>query len=236
MVIGEDALDWIAPATVRGKLYWPPPPKLPPLPKRHLALLLHRGPGRRWSRISWLGVSIAFNLPQGLLSGKSLYLYSREASQIRKVVMRNKSMISMLVAMLIPLTACTQDVNSQLMEATRGGQTERVQELLEAGADVNAKIEGNVTALMFAASEGHTDTMRTLLEAGAEVGEKHSFTGASALDYAALAGHTEAVVALLEAGVDVDAKDQGGRTALMWAKRNGHTEIAELLKKAGAKE
>ncbi len=52
--------------------------------------------------------------------------------------MRNKSMISMLVAMLLPLTACTQDVNSQLLDATRGGQSERVQELLEAGADVNA--------------------------------------------------------------------------------------------------
>ncbi len=150
--------------------------------------------------------------------------------------MCNKSMSSMLVAMLIPLTACTQEVNSQLMEAARGGQTERVRELLEAGADVNAKIEGNVTALMFAASEGHADTVRTLLEAGAEVDEKHSFTGASALDYAALAGHTEAVVALLDAGVDVDAQDQGGRTASMWAKRNGHTEIVELLKKAGAKE
>ena len=181
-------------------------------------------------------ILLAFNLPQGSLSKKKPLSIQSGASQIRKAVMRNKSMISMLVAMLIPLTACTQVVNSQLMEAARGGQTERVQELLEAGADVNAKIEGNVTALMFAASEGHADTVRTLLEAGAEVDEKHSFTGASALDYAALAGHTEAVVALLEAGVDVDAKDRGGRTALMWAKRNGHTEIIELLKKAGVKE
>jgi len=32
-MIGEDALDWTAPATVRGKLYWPPPPQPPPLPK-----------------------------------------------------------------------------------------------------------------------------------------------------------------------------------------------------------
>jgi len=90
--------------------------------------------------------------------------------------MRNKSMISMLVAILIPLTACTQVVNSQLMEAARGGQTERVQELLEAGADVNAKIEGNVTALMFAASGGHANPVRTLLEACAEVENTHTHT------------------------------------------------------------
>ena len=31
-------------------------------------------------------------------------------------------------------------------------------------------------------------------------------------------------------------KDNEGRTPLNWAIKNGHTEIIEILKKAGAKE
>ncbi len=41
---------------------------------------------------------------------------------------------------------------------------------------------------------------------------------------------------LLEAGADVNAKDNDGSTALMTGEEVGHTEIVEMLKKAGAKE
>jgi ankyrin repeat protein len=40
---------------------------------------------------------------------------------------------------------------------------------------------------------------------------------------------------LLDAGADVNVKDKEGRTGLMRAQEEGHTEIVELLKKAGAK-
>ena len=53
--------------------------------------------------------------------------------------------------------------------------------------------------------------------------------------WAADFGYTAAVQALLDAGADVNAKDKEGVTALMEAQENGHTEVVEILKKAGAK-
>jgi ankyrin repeat protein len=41
---------------------------------------------------------------------------------------------------------------------------------------------------------------------------------------------------LLEGEVDINLRDKIGNTALMLAEFNGHTEIVNLLKKAGAKE
>ena len=53
---------------------------------------------------------------------------------------------------------------------------------------------------------------------------------------AARRGDSAIVKALLAKGADVTAKDKKGETALMHAKRGGHTEILDLLKRAGAKE
>jgi len=41
---------------------------------------------------------------------------------------------------------------------------------------------------------------------------------------------------LLDAGADMDAKNSDGATALMLAESRGFTEIAALLREAGAKE
>jgi hypothetical protein len=53
---------------------------------------------------------------------------------------------------------------------------------------------------------------------------------------AARRGDAAAVRALIAARVDVNARDEAGFTALMEATEEGHADIVELLKKAGAKE
>ena len=83
-----------------------------------------------------------------------------------------RMIIAMLLALLISIPAFAQDVNAQLIEAAQNGQAEEVQALLEGGADVDAKDEAGMTALMWAALGGNTDTVKVLLDAGADVSVK----------------------------------------------------------------
>ena len=53
---------------------------------------------------------------------------------------------------------------------------------------------------------------------------------------AIIEGHIEIVKLLLSKGANVNKKSNHGDTALMLAKYNGHIKIADLLRKAGAKE
>ena len=84
--------------------------------------------------------------------------------------MPSKAFITLTVALLISsLTACMQDVNSQLVEAGRQGDARNIEGLLAAGAEVDAKDEKDITALLYASSEGHSASVEALLDAGADV-------------------------------------------------------------------
>lgn len=53
---------------------------------------------------------------------------------------------------------------------------------------------------------------------------------------ATLKGELRKVKTLLGKGVDVNAKDERGRTPLMYARWTGNNHVAELLRRYGAKE
>jgi ankyrin repeat protein len=53
--------------------------------------------------------------------------------------------------------------------------------------------------------------------------------------YATENGNINIVELLLKRGADIDIKASDGRTALAIASKNGHKNIEELLKDAGAK-
>jgi esterase/lipase superfamily enzyme len=141
------------------------------------------------------------------------------------------------ILFLLPLLfaqAAYGGIDSDLLEAAKAGDTAKVEQLLEQGADVNAKDKNGKTALMNAAFNGHTGSAMVLLEAGADVNAKDK-NGWTALIEAVNGGHTETVKALMDAGADVNAKeDEYGMTALTVAAEKGHAEIVEILKQAGA--
>ncbi len=118
--------------------------------------------------------------------------------------------------------------------------------LLNKGADVNAEISGGVvssdydfcapqTPLYGAIRCGNMEVVRLLIAKGADINVK-DFCRRTPLHWAAYYGKVEAAELLIVQHVDINAKDWVGFTVLKVAKDRKQAAIAELLRKAGAKE
>jgi hypothetical protein len=149
---------------------------------------------------------------------------------------------------------------TSLMLAAGRNETGLLDELLASGADVDEQNQAGRTALMFAAEAGAAGAVQLLRTRGAD-GERRSSDGKTALTLAAEAGQivtlellldttpeqrqeafraaflarqVGSVRRLLEAGVDPDTLEEGQRTPLIIAVREGHAELAQALVAAGA--
>jgi ankyrin repeat protein len=79
--------------------------------------------------------------------------------------------------------------------------------------------------MLLAAERGH----EAVAGEWAKVGYVENFSGRfTILPAAAIGGHEGIVRMLLEKGSDVNAKNSGGATALMLAKKNGHRAVVRL--------
>ncbi len=108
--------------------------------------------------------------------------------------------------------------------------------LIDRGADLDAKDQSGYSPLMKAALKGHVAVMKLLINQGADI-HARDLLGSTALGFAAIGGALPAVQYLVENGADVNASQtQMGRTALELALDNGHTDIAEYLRRNGATE
>jgi len=98
-----------------------------------------------------------------------------------------------------------QDPHSELLAVVRSGQSERLNTLINSGADPNTRTEDEVAILTEAASRGHTGTIQVLLDAGADIHARDPL-GRTALMEAASEGHANTAKVLLDRGADVDAR------------------------------
>jgi ankyrin repeat protein len=115
-------------------------------------------------------------------------------------------------------------------------KVEMVETLIAAGADVNPKIGGGITPLMFASMPGGDVRVIELLVAkGADVNGTNPQNGYTALMGAAEESRGEIVTALIKAGADLHAKNKWGETALSIAVKSGRKDNERLLRLAGAK-
>lgn len=118
------------------------------------------------------------------------------------------------------------------MIAVAEGHSTTADILLQAGAKPNLTNNKGRSALMFAAWYGNKELAATLLKAGADPNMVPSDKeGMTALMAAAKKGYKEIVSMLLANGADPNIKDKTGKTAVAYSS----TDIAELLRKAGAK-
>ncbi len=108
-------------------------------------------------------------------------------------------------------------LNEQLLLAIDSDDVALTQQLLQMGADANARdANTGLTALMLAACHANVELVRALLAAGADPFTTDSQTGATALHKAAQGGSVEVARMLVEAGAFVDAVTPTmGHTAIM---------------------
>lgn len=91
--------------------------------------------------------------------------------------------------------------------------------------------------LIESSSEGDVRKMQELIAAGADVNFNLTpHPNCIPLTCAAREGRVEAVQLLLDRGADVNGRDDSHKTALQWAREEGHAEMMALLKEASAIE
>ena len=113
----------------------------------------------------------------------------------------------------------------------KGEHPERLQALLELGADVNVCDYKGKTALHRAATAGFLASMEVLLANSADI-DAADHQGDTPLSDAVRAGRVEAVVLLLERGADAGVENKRGVSVVSLAKRmrkQGAAEIVRML-------
>ena len=112
-----------------------------------------------------------------------------------------------------------------------------IHQLIDAGANVDARDSGGYTALAISSMNGHGDCVKRLLEKNADPNLISRHNHHSPLYLAAMNGYEHIVNDLINTPtIDFDIKDVKGFTALDIAKRNGRRKIATLIESAMNKE
>lgn len=124
--------------------------------------------------------------------------------------------------------------DEDLLDAAMNGETARVIELLEQGANPDAADYGGWTALMSAIDQNNADMARALLNAGATTDLVEDEYENSALTIAISNGYEEVAELLLGHEANPNLQDSFGWTPLMTAASYGEEGIARLLLEYGA--
>jgi ankyrin repeat protein len=151
-----------------------------------------------------------------------------------------------VVAFVLFLAACggndetDPELNAQLLDAARANRVEQARELIERGADVNAKDETEQSAYLYATSEvgPGMPLLELTIAKGADINAKDSYNG-TGLIRAAHRGYADIVRRLIEAGIELDHVNRLGWTALLEAIILGdggpaHVETVRALVAGGA--
>lgn len=120
---------------------------------------------------------------------------------------------------------------SPIFYAAETGDIKNLKILIEEGIRVDFKDDKGFTALMLAADTGKLEAVKLLVKHGANINARN-IDGETPLLRAANSGHLGVVRFLVEQGADANAYSRNNKasTAYGYAKKNGHSEVANYLK------
>jgi len=142
-------------------------------------------------------------------------------------------MVRIVVLMLSLGGALAMASAGELHEAAHQGDLERMEALLAAGADIDARDDLGLTPLFVALDRGRTTAARFLIEKGADL-RFRGFRQRTLLHMAARCGNLPIARLLVERGAEVNARDSRGVTPLRLAADAGKTEMIAYLIDQGA--
>ncbi|KAI1297149.1 Palmitoyltransferase ZDHHC17 [Halotydeus destructor] len=120
-----------------------------------------------------------------------------------------------------------------VVKATQYGALSRVQEIIEAGYDVNERDPENVTLLHWASINNRKDIVKYFLAKGSEVNAVGGDLQSTPLHWAVRQGHLAMTVLLMQNGADASLVDGEGCNSLHLASQFGHTAIVAYLAAKG---
>lgn len=180
-----------------------------------------------------------------LEKGANLHLSTNEGDSAVMLAAKNghRAVVDLLLDRGAKIPSTGRDGQSLIVAAIQG-DLNLIKELIEKGADLDAKTNGGGgrNGLFWAAAMGNADVERFFLEKETlaepppktQNKTKPKKKPDDSLNHAAKNGKLEIVKLLLENNRDPNYKDSGGDTALTLAAEHGHKEIVELLLENGA--
>lgn len=125
------------------------------------------------------------------------------------------------------------ELDERLLEALKAERTSQIEQLIQDGADVDARDEYGATALAWAVMRDDAGAARQLLAAGADP-NLADVNGITPLSIAVSHDSVALASMLLEAGADPNTARDTGETPLMTAVRLGSMELVSQLLSKGA--
>jgi len=135
-----------------------------------------------------------------------------------------------LIACVIGLTfGVSSALAGPLHDAAKAGETDRVKQLLDQGANIAEPDSAGEPPLLIAALNGKTEVVALLIDRGADI-EIRNKGGLTALHAAAYGGNLDTVKLLVEKGASVnDQKNFYHMSPLHASAEEGHAEIVAFL-------
>lgn len=121
----------------------------------------------------------------------------------------------------------------KLFAASGAGDAPLVEQLIEAGANVNADDSLKRTPLFAAVFCNHPQAVNLLIDRGSDINAR-DFSGLSPVHAAVVVGAMDAVKALIAKGANLDIQNTAGRTPLHLAAATNQIAMVELLLEHGA--